>query len=111
MDFEIFLWSADVDPILIEKEGHHRLFVLEKRRKQTAFERIGFPFRHVLEDARFQYIDPGVDGVAGDFVGTGLFNESLNPAVGTRFDKSIGRGVFYRGEDYRSNCFFFTMMR
>ena len=103
MNFEIFLRRADIDPVLVEHERHNRLFMLQQRGKQTALEGIRLAFRHVFQHGRFKDIDAGVDRIAGDFVGSGFFDESLNPALRVRFDQTIGRRIFDRGQDDGGN--------
>ena len=109
MHFEIFLRRSDIDPISIHGVRQHRLFMLQQRGEKSAFERVGFSFRHVREHGRFENVDSRVDGVARDFIGPGLFDEALDPAIGIRFHQAIGGRIFHGRQHDGSDGFSLTM--
>ena len=79
--------------------------------KQAPLEGIWLAFGHVLQDARFQHVDTGIDRVARDLVRSGLFNKSLNPAIRTCFHKTVCRRILHRCQDNRRNSTFLSMVR
>ena len=73
--------GADILPIAVAGIAEHRLAVLQQLRKYVAGE-IDGPIRFdVVEDLRFEDIDPGIDGVAEDLAPGRLLEEALDRPV------------------------------
>src|SRR5205823_9904354 len=72
---------------------------LQQSREETKFKRIRLGFGNITEHRWFKDINACVDRVAGDFIWTGLLNESLNPAIGCGFNQTVGGRILHRGQD------------
>ena len=72
---------ADVLPVAVDHVTAQQLALVESGREHVAGEVDGLTRRDVVEDARLQDVDPGVDGVAEHLTPRGLLQEPLDPSV------------------------------
>src|SRR5215831_6861269 len=91
--FQVFLRCAYIDPVISGYKRQDRFLMFKQRGKQATFKGVGLTFRHVLQNRRLENVDTGVDRVAGNLIGSRLFDESLNPSVWIRFNEPVSGGV------------------
>src|SRR5262245_62670291 len=87
---------ADVYPVTGPSVGVKLLVGREQGGKELVFERELLSPRNVVEYARLQNVDAGVDCLAGDLFGLRLLDEATRPAVRAGFDQAVRAGVLDR---------------
>src|SRR6185436_13713072 len=101
MNLDVLVRRADVDPIPAIHVSDECLSTLDQRREKTALDGPRHVFGDAIEGIRLQYVDPGVDGVAGNLVRRGLLQEALDIARRIGFDESVRARILDRRQHNR----------
>ena len=94
----VLVGGADIDPIPSIDIGEEGFAALDERREEAALDRPGLFLRDAIEGIGLEDVDAGVDGVAGDFVGVGFFQEPADVAVGVGLHEAVGARILDRCE-------------
>src|SRR5436853_4529584 len=86
---QITLGRSYVSPVAVRYKAHHYFAHLDELWKQPVFERKRLAFRNVVEQLRFEDVDPGVNRVASDFFGLWFFDEAQYPVRRIGHNESI----------------------
>src|SRR5262245_502486 len=102
---------ADVYPVAGPSVGVKLLVGREQGGKELVLERELLPRRNVIEHARLQNIDAGVDRLAGDLFRLRLLDETPRTAVRAGLDQAVCAGVLDRDRRYGRRRRLFAVIR
>src|SRR5262249_41185340 len=108
---KVALRRADVYPVTGPHVGVKLLVGREQGRKELVLERELLPRRNVVEHARLQDVDAGVDRLAGDLFGLRLLDEAARPAVRAGLDQAVRAGVLDRDHRDGRHRLLFAVIR
>src|SRR5688572_2508925 len=105
----VLLRRADVDPVAAIDVGDEAFAAFDQRWEVGAFDRVRHVLGNPIEGVGLEHVDAGVDRVAGDLIGTRLFEEPPDPAIRFAFDETVGGGVIDRRQHNRRLGLAFAM--
>ena len=100
MRLQVRLRRAHVEPVAGKRDPEDRAFIGQPR-KDLPLDRDGTIRRNELEHVRLEDIEPGVDEIGVDLLGSRLLEEGLDAAVRSRANEAVTARVGDGGQQDR----------